>query len=114
MKKEIYCLIVCISVILLFNGCDWGNEYIKIEIVNYPDKMNYQVDIDSNLDLSGGKVKLTTRGGHAKILDMDGKNETGSSHFIILHDIDFNKKGIYIVKISRHKDLFCKFTIEVK
>lgn len=113
MKKRFYYLIVCISIILLFNRCEYGNEWVAIEIVRYPNKTIYQVDKDNGLDLSGGRVKMTTRDGHEDIYDMDGKDEHGLSHFYISHNVDFNKKDTYDIIVSRHTKLFCEFTIEI-
>ena len=44
---------------------------------------------------------------------MNGKDFDGDDEFNIIHSIDFNKPGVYVVEIKRTEDLKCSFAIEV-
>jgi len=109
MKRLIFYLLV----IILISGCEWENEFIKMEIIQYPDKIVYYINETDELDLSGGKVKLTTRSGDEVVLNLDGKDMIGNYEFEIFHDIDFNKEGEYVVLVKRTSKLTCEYSVTI-
>ena len=103
MKKGI---ILFLSLCFLFAGCDSGLEIVGMEIHIYPDKLVYEAGVDTELDLTGGKVNFIFRqgGGYEASIFCDS--------ITVTHDIDFNEPGIYVVTLSRHRGV-TQFEIEV-
>ena len=98
-KKYLYFLSMIFFSIVI-SACNDGNLITGVEIVSYPNRLFYVVGIDNELDLEGGFVQLLTRGRseptELNIIRMDSDRD-----FDVIHDIDFNVPGIYIVYIER-------------
>lgn len=78
-----------------------------MDIVEFPNKIIYYAEQDKNLDLRGGKVKLTTREGKDYYFDMT------ETEFDIIHSVNFNVEGVYVVELRRTSKLSYKFPIVV-
>lgn len=105
MKKYIVISILCLIVFII--GCDRGLEFIDIEITKFPKNIVYYAGRDTQLNLDGGEVKLTIR---------DGKDfyyEMTEEEFQIIHSVDFNSEGVYVVEIRRTPELYSRFPIQV-
>ena len=105
MKKNIV-VIMLVLLCFLLSGCDAGLEIVGMEIHTYPKKLIYEAEVDTELDLTGGKIYFILRQGT--------KSEESMYYdaITITHDIDFNKPGIYVVTLSRHRGV-TQFEIEV-
>ena len=86
---------------------DEGVEIMGIEVAQYPDKLVYIQNVDTKLDLSGGKLNFLLKQGD-KVLD-----EMASSQIKIEDNIDFNKAGTYIVKLHSHNNGYAEFPVQV-
>ena len=84
-----------------------GLKIIKIDIYELPSKTVYILGQSKQLDLTNGKIKMTSVDGSSSILSM---NDDG---FEIIQSINFNKEGKYEVEIKRSEELSCYFTISV-
>ena len=107
MKKNMRFVLLILFCFLLL-GCDAGVEIVGIEIHSYPDQRLYVTSVDTELNLSGGEIYFLLRYG--------GRSWYSYSMYYdaitITHDIDFNKPGIYVVTLSRHRGV-TQFEIEV-
>lgn len=106
-------LIIILFSLIAFAGCDKGLKYNRIEIEKYPTKMVYNVGIDTELNLSDGKIRLTTISGQYDIFNIVQFDSNGNGEFDINHSIDFTSEGKYIVDICRSPDFCVSITIEV-
>lgn len=113
--KRLHMVFVFLCVALLAVGCDYGLEYIEMEITEYPHRIAYYAGQDNQLDLSGGKIKLRTRDGHEDYFDMI------ETEFDVYHSVDFDKEGVYVVEIKRANvmngttlsKISCKFPVQI-
>ena len=105
LKNYILLLFLCITI--LFAGCDTGLEIVGMEISEFPGKIVYYAGRDTQLNLSGGKVKLTVKSGREYIYEMT------EDEFEIIHSIDFNTEGVYVVEVRRTAELYSRFPIQV-
>lgn len=104
MKKSISTF--ALLILLLLSACDREFEVTNIEIVNYPATIVYYIGHDSELDLSGGLVKLTDRRGENHFVEMP-------ELINIFHSVDFNQEGVYVVELRVSEKVSCKFPIQV-
>lgn len=88
-------------------GCDAGLKFVDMEIIEFPQNIVYYVGYDTELDLGGGRVKLTIRDGKDFIYEMT------EDEFEIIHSIDFNTEGVYVVEVRRTAELYSRFPIQV-
>ncbi len=105
--------ILTLLLILALSGCDKSLRYNRIEIEKYPSKLTYYIGVDNELDLSDGKIKLTTVGGNISIYGIDEVDYNGNRAFEVTHSIDFAKPGFYTVEIRRTSDLSVQLIIQV-
>ncbi len=105
--RKLLILVVTTFFCILAAGCDSGLLIVGMEIETYPDKIVYFVGDDNELDLTGGVVEYILKQKSKGVEDM---NDTNIS---ISHNIDFNKPGVYVVKLERHPTAVCEFPIQV-
>lgn len=111
--KNIKWNIFILLLILVLTGCDKSLRYNKIEIEKYPSKLVYYIGMDNEIDLSDGKIKLTTVGGITSIYGIDEVDHNGYRAFKVTHTIDFAVPGSYTVEIRRTSELSVQITIQV-
>jgi hypothetical protein len=97
--------------LLLFQllGCEPAIESVTIS--KYPDRLIYVVGYDTDLDLSGGELTFSMSFGPDYIDPMDQWYNRGNGR--IIHNIDFNVPGVYVVEIKNYNGNGDKFTIQV-
>lgn len=105
--RKIIALVVTILFIIIVMGCDSGLKIVGMEIKQYPNKIVYFAEIDNKLDLTGGFVNYILINKSKSSSDMINHSIT------VTHDIDFNKPGVYVVKLERHPTAVCEFPIQV-
>lgn len=108
MKKFICVLLVLVCLVSAISCVDEGLMITKIFIVKYPVKIAYVMGRDTELDVSGCEILIETKDGGTRVSKLDEERE----QFKIEEAIDFNKAGIYVVKIDRGQ-VQCDFAIEV-
>lgn len=98
---------------LLFSitSCDWGAEIVEIRFQQYPTKIAYIKGHDTDLILDGCKILTITKNGTQDTYNLD----EWESHYIVKKNIDFNRAGVYIVKLEFQfsQKVSCDFAIEV-
>lgn len=104
MKKII--LVVFLVLILLLVGCDTGLEIVDIEVAEYPNNIVYFSGSVSELDLTGGVIRLQTKNGDDHLEDMDNRFNS------IVHSIDFDLPGVYVVEVVRGEKN-CHFPVQI-
>lgn len=77
-----------------------------MKIEKYPNKIVYFLEVDNEVELTGGVVEYILKQNSKSAANMGDEHITGS------HDIDFNKPGVYVVELKRHI-ASCKFPIQV-
>ena len=106
MTKKIL-LILCMLIILnLFASC--GLYSYSFVIIKYPERLVYVAGYDTELDLTGGEV--------GKIIVKLGVETTDifpMSSSLIVHKIDFDVPGVYMVKIYNSYNQEVKFAVQV-
>ena len=113
MKIKLLSLILVIGIVLfILSGCDSGFLTTDIAIAKYPDRITYILGKDTVLDLLGLEIEVTTKSGYKDIVSLDDDSFYRDA-FIVNENIDFNKKGVYVVEISTSSDINCSFAIEV-
>ena len=78
---------------------------LSYEISQYPDKVTYIAGVDTQLDISGGRLNGR--------LSSNGKREIGMPIEGVTHDIDFSTPGVYVVTITLRGYPPMKFPIQV-
>ena len=99
-------LVPIVMIFLFLTACDMGLEITGIEIEQYPSKIVYLEDVDSELDLTGGVIALNTKNGKKYEYAME------DNQIEISHNVDFNTPGVYVVTLVRHQYV-CKFPVQV-
>jgi len=100
-------LILCLTILLTsFTGCGlFNHNYI---ISKYPDRLIYIIGYDTELDLTGGETE--------DIMVYKGE-ETIKTYLMescrVVHKIDFNKPGSYMVKVYNSSGNEVTFAIQV-
>ncbi len=111
MKKAI--AFACIAILMfVFCSCDEGLRYCDIEVLDLPTKLVYTSE-DTELDLSGGAVRLTVLAGRTSIVMMDAYPMASENEHGVYSNVDFGKPGVYEVTITQYDDIKCSFEIEV-
>jgi len=114
--KRLKVVIILLIISIMFVSCssedrymtnDEGLEIMGIEVAQYPDRLVYIQNVDTKLDLSGGKLNILLKQGN-KVLD-----EMASDQIIIEENVDFTKPGIYIVKLYSHNNGYAEFPVQV-
>ena len=121
MKKiKILAVIWMMVVGCLINGCDAGLEIIGMEIVTYPDKLIYVAGVDTELNYSGGSVKLLLLQGETENSTDPEENQPRLIEDILENspdavetNIDFEKEGVYTVKIYKTENVWVEFAVQV-
>jgi len=108
MKK--YFILVIISTLIILCGCDEGLLIVDMEIEKYPDKICYFMGIDNKIDLTGGKIKYYFKEDTYEIRDM---NDEIVLSVEVVHNVDFNKAGVYVVKLKRNEHAIVEYPIQV-
>jgi hypothetical protein len=91
--------IIIFSFIFL-GACDDGFLTVELEINGYPNKLFYVAGIDNSINLEGGTIRIITKDNrYTGIEQMEEEFKWEE----IIHDIDFNTAGIYIVYIKSYK-----------
>jgi hypothetical protein len=108
MRKTIVFIIVLTLAIFLGSACDSGLKIVKMEVIHYPYNIVYIAGQDSEIDLAGGRVKLITAEGQSVVVSMNNSKELEISS-----NIDYNKPGVYIVKVIRTEEIFCQFPVQL-
>lgn len=105
--KKIIVLLFSILLSISVSGCDSGLKIVGMEIEKFPDRIVYFSGVDKELDLTGGVVNYILKGSSKAAKDMGDRGITVS------HNIDFDKPGVYVVKLERNEAAYCKFAVEV-
>lgn len=108
MKKIL--LLIVFGIVLSICSCDAGLEIIDMEIVNYPNKIVYYMGIDDELDFTGGSIKYFHKEKTTAISDME--KEIGFT-INVIHNVDFNTPGVYVVELYRNNKANVKFPVQV-
>lgn len=95
-KRRFIFAIAMICYLCMFTACDEGVRIMKIELGKLPNKIVYINGVDNKLDLSGATVLMYLKQGD--VYEYDIYDESAVD---ITHNIDFNKLGVYEVKITR-------------
>ena len=106
-KKWVIVCFLCICIIIL-NGCDDALEITDIMLERLPNKIVYDIGKDQNIDLTGGRVVLITKGGGKMGLKMEDKQ-----YLTMKSDVNFQRTGVYSVQICIYNGKFVEFDIEV-
>jgi len=91
-------------------GCGLYNSNFIIS--KYPDRLIYVAGYDTELDLTGGEIskKIVYMGKETmEIYPMDEIHISGS----VIHQIDFSRPGIYMVKVYNSSGNEVTFAIQV-
>jgi hypothetical protein len=104
LKKSGAALLLFLVIVLTICGCDSGLEYVKLEVMSYPDKTIYVKDVDTSVSVNGLVLKLSTRDGHEEIL----KEPKGFTT-----NVDFSKEGTYYVTFIITEGVETSFPIQV-
>ena len=108
--KRTYLLIALLIVFL--GGCDDSLRIVDMEITQYPDTIVYMVGEKTELDFTGIMITYTLKSGKKIPIDINDYEGVNNKHFEVLHQIDFNVPGVYVVTFRRG-DVECAFAIQV-
>jgi len=112
MIKRAMLSLVCLCIIapcFILVACDTGLRITGIRIVEYPDRIVYIKGVDTELDLTGGVYGVELKDGSIRERDMTDLIGKGN----ITHDINFDKEGVYTVKIAIDVELYVSFPVQV-
>ena len=112
MKRILLCFILVLTM-LPISACSENSKVIKIEMSTLPVKLDYIVNQDNALDLSGAKVTLTMKTGKTTEMDLSAQKD-GKPVFTISHNVDFTKVGSYLIVVTYTEGLTAQFEITVK
>lgn len=106
-KKLCLLLMLCFLMAAL-SSCEFPIS--DMEIVQYPDKLVYVTGKDTQLDLTGGRIR------HCVLWESkSGDSVPMSREYLteIEENIDFNTPGVYVVRLIQTDDIFCEFAVQV-
>jgi len=107
-KKRLMIIVMLLLTLLMFSGCE--DEITGFEITSYPNRLVYVQNVDTKLDLSGGKYILLPKNDQSSEYNLDDQD---AAYVEIEHSIDFTKPGIYIVKLYSHNNGYAEFPVQV-
>lgn len=108
--KKIFVLITTLLFVFLSSSCDMGLEIVDGFISQYPTRIAYVLNSDTQLDLSGLEVTLITKDKNTVRAKWDDDYCLG--YVEIIEEIDFSIAGVYVVTVTGH-NFSCAFAIEV-
>ena len=96
--RKFLVFVICILFALFLSGCDRELRYANFEFVQFPNRIVYIANVDTELDFSGATIrKVSRRDG-----DLSGEfSIVPGSSIAIEHTIDFTTPGVYEVAITR-------------
>lgn len=103
-------IIILILVMIVLVGCE--PKLLSLNIQEYPDKIVYVANQDSELDLSGLVIVYLAEGGVEYVNNYVKDKSVLDDDLVILHEIDFDIPGVYIVTL-KHGYMSCTFPIQV-
>ena len=133
MNKKIICIFLLVTLLCCF-ACGDMEVILDIELTELPEKLDYIVNVDNSINLSGGKIRLVT--GEETIFGIveNGKTFPRSLKEYInnnikyinsfdqinekyyccaVTNIDFSKVGNYSVRIYQYPDKYAEYNIKV-
>ena len=89
-------IFILVFLLLLLCSCEADLEVVGIQISHFPDKIVYFKGVDDMLDMTGCTIFIQLRSGESIESSAYGEYR----EFKLLHDIDFEKPGVYEVHIQ--------------
>ena len=101
---------VSIMLLLLLTSCERSNETVDVRMGNWPDRIVYVVDIDTEIDMTGATVITVIRAGR------EYEECVTEGWSVVTHNIDFATPGVYDVTITRpvaSREFIFRFPVQV-
>ena len=105
MIKRVFPLPLLLPMLFFLSACDSGLKIVEVELEKYPLRIVYLQNIDTTLDLLGGRAIILTQDG--------GRHREYLSELPFTHNIDFEEPGVYEVSFAtEHYEAF-SFAVQV-
>ena len=102
--------LVSMILVILLVGCE--SKIVDMKISKYPDSIVYVVGEATELNFDGMEIVYILKDGTRNYEDIFGFEGVNFEFFEVIHQIDFDVPGVYVVTFKRG-EVECTFAIQV-